>query len=55
MNIYEMYGRQAEQLMEATQFHAATMKLLADLRDGNVLPEQIVITEGGWELKERDE
>lgn len=50
MNIYEMYGRQAEQLLAATEFHASTLKLLADLRDGKVSPVRLVITDEGWEV-----
>lgn len=55
MGIHEMFGRQAEKLQEAIEFHRATIQLLADLRDGKVQPEQIVIDAGGWTLKEAGE
>ena len=53
MNIYEMYGRQAEQMQQSRAYFDATQKLLADLQDGSVLPPQLVITQTGWELAEK--
>lgn len=52
MNIYEMYGRQSEQLVEAVQFREATMALLRDLRDGKVTPARLVVEDTGWSLRE---
>lgn len=54
MNIYEMYGRQAEQLNQAEEYFNATQKVLHDLKSGTVLPSQLVIAQGGWHLGEPD-
>ena len=55
MNIYEAYGRQAEQLRQATDAFAETLALLRQLRDGKVLPSDLVVEDNGWKLKEADE
>lgn len=51
MNIYEMYGRQAEQLQEAMEYHARTQKLLADIQSGACVPVQLVVTAEGWSVQ----
>ena len=53
MNIYEMFGRQAEQTQQLRAFYDGTMKLLRDLENGKVMPEQILITDNGWELRDQ--
>jgi len=55
MNIYEMFGRQAEQTQQLRAFYDGTMKLLRDLENGKVMPEQILITDNGWELRDLPE
>ena len=52
MNIYEMHGRQAEQLRQVTDAFAETLALLRQLRDGEVSPSALVVSENGWTLKE---
>ena len=55
MTIYEMYGRQAEQLMERTDAFMRTLDVLRMIRDGKVLPSDLVVEDNGWKLKEADE
>lgn len=50
MNIYELYGRQAEKLMELQQYHQLTQQVLNDLVAGKVLPAQLVVTQMGWQV-----
>lgn len=52
MNIYELYGRQAEKMAEMVQYHRATQQLLFDLFGGRILPSQLVITQEGWSVGE---
>ena len=52
MNIYEMYGRQAEQAAQLRAFYDGTMKLLRDLETGVIPPSQILVTDNGWELRD---
>ena len=56
MNIYEMYGRQAEsagqRVEELTDFYHKTMGLLRDLADERVAPSRLVVTKDGWEIAE---
>ena len=52
MNIYEMFGRQAEQAAQLRVFYDGTMKLLRDLEEGKVMPAQILVTGNGWELRD---
>lgn len=54
MNIYEMHGRQAEQLQEVTHAFRETLTLLRQLRDGSVLPSRLVVTDNGWNLKDEE-
>lgn len=53
MNIYELYGRQAEQLAHLQEYYQATQQGLRDLRDGKFLAAQLVVTDNGWEIKEQ--
>jgi len=52
MNIYEMFGRQAEQINGMREFANRTLTLLRDLKEGAVLPSALVITDSGWQLQE---
>lgn len=52
MNIYELHGRQAEQLRQTTDAFVETLALLRQLRDGDVLPSQLVVNDNGWTLKD---
>ena len=51
MNIHEMYGRQAEQLNELLGSWSGLLQLLGDIRDGRVLPAQLVVTDNGVEVR----
>ena len=53
MNIYEMFGRQAEQMQELCGFFASTMQLLQQIRNGEVIPCQIVLNQTGWEVEDQ--
>ena len=53
MNIYEMHGRQSEKMQEVVESWGATLQLLRDLRDGNILPAQLVVEQDGWKLSDR--
>ena len=53
MNIYEMHGRQSEKMQEVVESWGATLQLLRDLRDGNVMPSQLVVEQDGWRLSDR--
>ena len=52
MNIYEMFGRQAEQAAQLRVFYDGTMKLLRELVTGEVSVEQILVTDNGWEIRD---
>ena len=52
MNIYEMFGRQAEQAAQLRVFYDGTMKLLRDLETGVIPPSQILVTDTGWEIRD---
>lgn len=43
-----MFGRQAEKMQELAEFHATTMRLLRELKDGTVTVAQITLSESGW-------
>ena len=55
MNIYELYGRQTEQIAQLQQYFTATQQGLRDLRDGKALPSQLVVTDTGWEFSPAEE
>ncbi len=55
MNIYEAFGRQAEQLLEHADAFVKTLELLRLLRDGKVLPSELVVEQTGWKLKEAED
>ena len=48
MNIYEMYGRQAENLQSAVDKFMNTLELLADLKAGKLTLDQVVVERNGW-------
>ena len=52
MNIYEMYGRQAEQAQQLRAFFDSTMKLLRELVRSEVSVAQLFVTDNGWELRD---
>ena len=55
MNIYEQFGRQAEQLQQTTEAFLRTLEALRMIRDGKVLPSQLVVEDNSWHVKEPDE
>lgn len=55
MNIYELYGRQAEHMEQMREYFRYTQQGLRDLQEGRILPSQLVVTDNGWETKELDD
>ena len=55
MNIYEMYGRQAEQLKALEDYYQGTQKLLAALVSGEIVIERLSLNGTGWMVKSNDE
>lgn len=51
MNLYEMYGRQAEELHQLHSTWLKTLELLRAIRDGEVKPKSLDIDENGWRIK----
>jgi len=51
MKIYEMYGRQAEQMQEYVEFHTRTMQLLTDLKTGAASLDKVTIQSTGWTVE----
>ena len=52
MNIYEQFGRQAEQLQQTTDAFLRTLEALRMIRDGKLDPARLVVEENSWRLKE---
>ena len=50
MNIYEMYGRQAEQHQDAVVKSLNTLELLRDLKAGKFSLDQVVVDRNGWNV-----
>lgn len=50
MSIYELYGRQAEELLAAQQAWAATLQLLRDLKSGVRRLEDVEVSDEGWKV-----
>ena len=50
MNIYEMYGRQAEQFQDAVDKFMNTLELLRDLKAGKLSLNQVVVDRNGWNV-----
>jgi len=50
VNIYEMFGRQAEQVAELRAYFERTQGLLNGLLDGKVSADQLIVTQEGWTL-----
>lgn len=55
MNIYEMYGRKAEQCETLIGQFLATLDLLRQIHDGAVQPSQLVVTDKGWTLRDTEQ
>ena len=47
-----MFGRQSEKMQEMVESWQRTLQLLRDVRDGKVLPSQLVVQDNGWEIQE---
>jgi len=54
VNIYELYGRQTEQMAQLQEYFKLTQQGLRDLSEGKVLPSQLVVTDQGWECKPQE-
>ena len=50
MNLYEMYGRQAESLQDTVDKFLNTVELLQDLKAGKLTLDQVVVEKNGWHL-----
>ncbi len=50
MNIYEMYGRKAEEVEELGNGLRETLTLLEQLKSGQVRVEQMEVSDHGWSL-----
>lgn len=51
MGIHELYGRQAEQFNELLEAWNGVLQIVRDIRDGRVLPSQLVVNENGVEVR----
>lgn len=51
MNIYELYGRQAEQLQDAIDKFMKTIELLQNLKAGNLSLDQVIVERNGWNVR----
>lgn len=54
MNLYESYGRQAEVVFQLQEYFHTTQDVLRALRDGEVLPSQLDVSDKGWEVRPTD-
>ena len=52
MNIYEMHGRQSEQLQEALEAFRKTLQLMRELQAGTLTLDQVRVSEQSWEIVE---
>jgi len=52
LNIYELYGRQAEELERTKGQLIKTLTLLKLIKDDEVNIKDVEVTEKGWEVKE---
>lgn len=50
MNIYEMFGRMAEEKQGDFEFMKGTMELLRQLKSGAVTLDQLELSEKGWNV-----
>lgn len=50
MGIYEMFGRQAEQLQAERDAHLKTLALLAEVAAGKIEPGRVKVDGGRWEV-----
>ena len=53
MNIYELYGKQTEQLEQLSEGFIKTLELLRDIKDKKVNIKNVELSDGGWEIKDR--
>ena len=53
MNIYELYGKQTEQLEQLSEGFTKTLKLLRDIKDKKVNIKNVELSGGGWEIKDK--
>lgn len=50
MNIYEMYGRKAEEVEELGNGLRETLTLLEELKSGEIQVDQVEVNDHGWSL-----
>lgn len=50
LDIYGMFGHQAEKYQEAVEQFGFTLDLLRQLHDGIVKPCDVKVSESGWEI-----
>lgn len=53
MNIYELYGRQTEQLEQLAEGYRQTLELLRNIKDKKVSIKDVELSDSGWKLKEK--
>lgn len=51
-NIYELFGRMAEQLEKENAEHLRTIDILRQLKEGKITLEQLSVTENSWAIQE---
>ena len=54
MNIYELYGKQTEQLEQLSEGFIKTLRLLRDIKDKKVNIKNVELSDGGWEIKDKN-
>ena len=54
MNIYEMFGKQSEELQDVVDKFYATLNLLRKLKSGEIALERLTINEKGWDVAPSD-
>ena len=50
MNIYEMFGRMAEEKQADFEFLKGTMELLRNLKSGAIALDQLDLNDKGWNV-----
>ena len=52
MNIYELHGRQAEQLEQLAEGYRQTLGLLKDIKDEKVNIKDVELLDSGWKIND---
>lgn len=54
MDIYHLYGKQAEKLEQAETAFRTTLQLLRDLKAGTRTLDEVTVDEDGWKVLPAD-